>query len=254
MIKLSDFQKLNIQSSEWPENPASIGWGDWWCDEHDLIEKTKFIDKILSRIQYVEGLAPVQIFINLGNRNSALGLYDNIVFYNSKKEYICTLYIQHPYYYKIYNCSFLIQKDFEVKYGTNSVKDLIQYFNEKIPTLNQNIAFIKNDFNGHSYTYEFKDKLQQKVIVVLSMNFCNPNDKYDNMYRWVQQGYIKEPLYSFWGVNVYVEGKEKTYGDYNPTLKQGKINFNFILEATEVNKVLLLNKIYDLSQTIKEEK
>lgn len=248
MIKLSDFQKFNIQSSEWPENPASIGWGDWRCDEHDLIEKTKFMNKILSQIQYVEGLAPDQIFINLGNRNSALGLYDNICFYNSKKEYICTLYIQHPYYYKIYNCSLLIQKNSEVKYGTNSVKDLIQYFNEKIPTLNQNIAFIKNDLNGHSYTYEFKDKLQQKVIVVLSMNFCNPNDKYDNMYRWVQKGYINKPLCSFWGVDVYVEGKEKVYGDYNPTIKQGKINFDFILEATELNKVLLLNKIYELSQ------
>lgn len=254
MIKLSDFQKVNIKSLGWLDNPASIGWGNWWCEKHDLIIKTEFIYKILSQIQYVEGLSPENIYISLDNRNSVFGFYDTIVFYNSKKGYICTLYIQHPYLYKTYNCSLLLKKDFEVKYGTNSVKDLIQYFNEQVPKLNQNIKLISKNIESRSYIYECRDKLQQKVTVVLSMNFCDPKDKYDNMYRWVQKGYLKEPLNSFWGVDVYVEGKDKVYGDYNPTLKQNKINFDFILEATKMNKVLLLNKIYDLSQTNKEEK
>lgn len=63
---------------------------------------------------------------------------------------------------------------------------------------------------------------------------------------WYKKGFIKEPLENYWNVIVYAYDKEgNCYGRYNPQiLPHGtKINFDWILEATEENKKRILHEI-----------
>lgn len=63
---------------------------------------------------------------------------------------------------------------------------------------------------------------------------------------WYKKGFIKEQLENYWHVTVYAYDKEGTcYGKYNPQIlpRGTKINFDWILEATEENKELILHEI-----------
>jgi hypothetical protein len=63
---------------------------------------------------------------------------------------------------------------------------------------------------------------------------------------WYKKGFIKERLKSYWHVTVYAYDKEGAcWGRYNPQILSGvtKINFDWVLEATEENKERILHEI-----------
>lgn len=63
---------------------------------------------------------------------------------------------------------------------------------------------------------------------------------------WYKKGFIKERLKSYWHVTVYVyDEKGACWGRYNPQILPGgtKINFDWVLEATEENKERILHEI-----------
>lgn len=62
--------------------------------------------------------------------------------------------------------------------------------------------------------------------------------------EWAERGYIKH-MASAWNTNVYVrEPDGKTTQAYNPQIKQsGEIDFGWILERTEANRLALLVEI-----------
>ena len=112
--------------------------------------------------------------------------------------------------------------------------------------------------DGHEYTIE---KMNPKgTREFYHFNDRNSNDerieieftKVENDYKghllnvWYKEGFIKEKLENYWHVEVYVYDEEgNCYGKYNPQiLPHGtKINFDWILEATEENKEAILNEI-----------
>lgn len=62
----------------------------------------------------------------------------------------------------------------------------------------------------------------------------------------IKKGFIKERLKSYWHVTVYAYDKKGACcGRYNPQILPGgiKINFDWVLEATEENKERILNEI-----------
>lgn len=112
--------------------------------------------------------------------------------------------------------------------------------------------------DGHEYTIE---KMNQKgTREFYHFNDRNSKDerieieftKVENDYKghllnvWYKEGFIKEKLENYWNVEVYVyDEKGNCCGKYNPQiLPHGtKINFDWILEATEENKEAILNEI-----------
>lgn len=59
----------------------------------------------------------------------------------------------------------------------------------------------------------------------------------------------------YWSVQVYVEDSEgNCFGSYNPIIINGKINFEWLFEATEDNKQKLINEVYKRFSTAKGKK
>ena len=108
--------------------------------------------------------------------------------------------------------------------------------------------------------YVFNDWKNREVRVYFSKVETCPGKSYDLMTAWVKAGYMKELLPSYWTVTVEVDddgltwnGNKFGYGfakDYKRYDNKGKliesryvIDFDWILEATEENKQVLLNEI-----------
>lgn len=108
--------------------------------------------------------------------------------------------------------------------------------------------------------YTLKDAKNREVRVYFHKVETEPGKSYDLMTAWVKAGYMKRHLPSYWTVSVEVEddgltwnGNKFGYGldkDYRRYDDKGKlveshyvIDFDWILEATEDNKQLLLNEI-----------
>ena len=72
----------------------------------------------------------------------------------------------------------------------------------------------------------------------------------------VKHGYTKKNLTNYLCVDTYVTDKEgNCTRKYNPQAEKknpGKINFNYMLEATEANEEKLLRKVVDLAGGEKE--
>lgn len=59
---------------------------------------------------------------------------------------------------------------------------------------------------------------------------------------WYKQGYIKKPLNSYITCRTYVEDGDKCMEKYNPLSKNGKINFDWLLENTKANRQKIINE------------
>lgn len=110
------------------------------------------------------------------------------------------------------------------------------------------------EIDGHEYTiqkmnqkgtgelYHFNDRNSKGERI--EVEFTKIEGHFINL--WYKKGFIKEPLENYWNIMVYVYDKEgNCYGRYNPQiLPHGtKINFDWVLEATEENKDLILHEI-----------
>ena len=70
------------------------------------------------------------------------------------------------------------------------------------------------------------------------------------MNSWVKNGYIPKALPTWWSITVYVTDKDgNCYGRYNPQElpESHKINFNWVLEGTEENRIKILEEIERLA-------
>ena len=62
-----------------------------------------------------------------------------------------------------------------------------------------------------------------------------------------KHGFTDRVLKTYWSVSTYVtDAKGQCWGIYNPTIKPNgnKINFDYMFEATEENKQILINETY----------
>lgn len=117
---------------------------------------------------------------------------------------------------------------------------------------------VKMNLDGHKYTiekmnqkgtrefYYFNDRNSKgERIEIEFVKIENDNNRH-LINLWYEKGFIKEKLENYWQVAVYVYDKEgNCYGKYNPQiLPHGtKINFDWVLKATEENKERILNEI-----------
>lgn len=85
----------------------------------------------------------------------------------------------------------------------------------------------------------------EKIIIEIMKITCDLKNKNSIMNLWKKNGYIENVLPSYWSLTVYVEDSEGScFGCYNPTIINGKINFEWLLEATGDNKQKLINEVY----------
>lgn len=112
------------------------------------------------------------------------------------------------------------------------------------------------EIGDHEYTkekmsktrefYHFNDRNSKSERIEVEFTKIENDYKGHFINLWYKKGFIKEPLENYWNVMVYAYDKEgNCYGRYNPQiLPHGtKINFDWILEATEENKKRILHEI-----------
>lgn len=96
------------------------------------------------------------------------------------------------------------------------------------------------------YTFEEKNYKGEKIQVEFTKCIVDSNSKSSLPYLWFEKGYTDKLLDTYWSVDVFAtEENGHCWGKYNPTIKKGeyKLNFKWVLEATEENKQKILNEI-----------
>ena len=113
------------------------------------------------------------------------------------------------------------------------------YTVEKRATTRELITFTEFNRKGEKIAVEFTKG-------------TNDGSKHSLPVMWYKNGFIDRVLPTYWNVDVYATedgGNGICHNKYDPTGKpseDGKrqvINFDFMLEATDANKELLLNEI-----------
>lgn len=97
--------------------------------------------------------------------------------------------------------------------------------------------------NRIRYSFERKNTKGERIVVELTRINCSDHNL---MKLWVQHGYMKQMLLSYWSIDVYVHDRDGyCWGRYNPQIRKDtrKINFDWILEATEENKEKILEEV-----------
>lgn len=96
------------------------------------------------------------------------------------------------------------------------------------------------------YTFEEKNYKGEKIQVEFTKCIPDNNSESSLPNLWFKNGSIDRLLNTYWCVNVYATQENGLcLGKYNPTEKSNstKINFKWLLEATEENKQKILNEI-----------
>lgn len=112
-----------------------------------------------------------------------------------------------------------------------------------------------NKFNKYTrtsnvffYSCNEKNKKGESLNVILTL--CKDcKDKNSIIKLWKKHGYIKEPIQKYWSVETFVRDTEgNVFGLYNPQVNftNATINFDWIRDATDANKVKILEKVYSL--------
>lgn len=90
------------------------------------------------------------------------------------------------------------------------------------------------------YTFEERNSKGEKIQV----EFIKSSGSLAQI--WFEKGYTDKLLNTYWSVDVFATQENGLcLGKYNPTIKPrtNKLNFKWVLEATEENKQKLLNEI-----------
>ena len=92
--------------------------------------------------------------------------------------------------------------------------------------------------------FQFRNADGEDVLIL--MRKCqNPGGKTSLPYLWYKHGYIDHILQTWWNMEVYVsDANGNCWGKYNPTVVEGqnKIDFNWMLEATDRNADRLIEE------------
>ena len=101
--------------------------------------------------------------------------------------------------------------------------------------------------------YTFAPRTAVGETLVVDFTYCeSTNSAGDLAHLWHKNGYTSRVLPTHWAVSTYAtenNAYRRCRGVYNPTVKPGthKLNFNWVLEATNDNRVALLNEIMCLA-------
>lgn len=93
------------------------------------------------------------------------------------------------------------------------------------------------------------NEMKEEITIEVTKVTCNLKSKYCLMNVWKKEGYIKKALPTWWSIHTYVTDKNGCWGKYNPQTRRSEdgrrnvINFDYVLEATEENKILLINEV-----------
>jgi len=100
------------------------------------------------------------------------------------------------------------------------------------------------------WLYKFKDKTKEGETLTVEVSIVtNPKVRNSLTELWHKNKYTSKILDNFWFITVFTENESGSYRKYNPIIKEkdNKINFDWILEATEENLNSILNEIIRLA-------
>lgn len=98
--------------------------------------------------------------------------------------------------------------------------------------------------NRTRYTFTNTNDLDENVIVELI--HCQTDNSIGRY--WKEQKYISEDLKTWINIDTYVMDIDgNCWGKYNPQVKNGKIDFNWVLEDTPGNRQKILTEIVKIS-------
>ncbi|MBD5589129.1 hypothetical protein [Clostridium botulinum] len=104
--------------------------------------------------------------------------------------------------------------------------------------------------------YKFKNTNEKGEKMIIELSKCEDNPSFKNSLPklWKKHGAINRVLETYWGIETYVKDTEgNSFGMYNPQNKNGKIDFDWMFEATEENKKKLIDEVYRLFSEAKGE-
>ena len=108
------------------------------------------------------------------------------------------------------------------------------------------------------YTFKETNAKNERLVVEITECYYNTKDKNSLPCLWKQNGYTNKLYDNALHVDCYCyEENGNCYGRYNPTVKRSEdgkrmvINFDNLLEVSEENKKILLNKIYTQFMEVK---
>ena len=100
------------------------------------------------------------------------------------------------------------------------------------------------------FTFADRNALGEEIIVEFRKNE-NTHGKHSLPAMWKRKGFIDKEPETWWGVQTYVtDRQDRCSGKYNPTTKDGKLNFEWLLEATEENQQKIIDEIYRRANAI----
>lgn len=100
---------------------------------------------------------------------------------------------------------------------------------------------------GWRWFYTFKEKNEKGELLQIELSKCIPDNSSPSSLPvlWKKHGHIDRILESYWCVSTYVtEDNGNCYGRYNPQIRKDvhKLNFEWVIEATEENRIKLLEE------------
>ena len=112
--------------------------------------------------------------------------------------------------------------------------------------------------DGEWYTYEDTNGKRETLVVNIRKCVADLKSKNSLMVLWKKNGYISEMVPTYWSVDTYVHKADGTcYRNYDPSfyhyheydrkgntvVSNSRIDFEWLLEATEENKAKILAEI-----------
>ena len=80
------------------------------------------------------------------------------------------------------------------------------------------------------FTFKDRNALGEEIVVEFRKNE-NTHGKHSLPALWKRRGFIDKEPETWWGVQTYVTDVQgRCSGKYNPTTKDGKLNFEWLLE------------------------
>lgn len=94
---------------------------------------------------------------------------------------------------------------------------------------------------------DIRNKKGETITIDISYIVPNNTTKSSLPNLWKKHGFIDRVLDSYISIETFVKDADgNCFGKYNPQIKenQNKINFDYMLEVNQQNKIKLLDKIY----------
>lgn len=101
---------------------------------------------------------------------------------------------------------------------------------------------------GRRWLYTFLKKNDKGELIQVELTKCEPDNRKKKSLPnlWKKYGYMERVIDNYWYITVYATDENgNCYGKYNPMCKNDslKIDFNWILEATEKNRIKVLEEV-----------